>query len=410
MDILDPASASAPMSLPFLNGVYIAVDAIAGSYLIVDGPYCAFTKAEMQYCHSLRCRLLPQGGHSRVVHTGQLGVREEVQSLSTDRARHVESVFSQVCALPDARIVLAASFDFHELSGFPLREIARRHDAAGGPLVCHVPGRSLGGSWLDGYALACEALARELTLKPGRGERDAVAVVGYLRDRDEPDHAGNLRELRRLLGALGLRVVSVWLSGGGRAELEAAARARLVISFPYARAAARVVAKRLHVRLCEVDLPFGLAATERFLLTVGAQAGRLGRAQRLAAKESAAAVRDTEAHVLRFVAGRPAVLLQNDPELDARLRELCSELGLVVEPLDLAAPPAGERGLAVCFAPMLRMKLRHLVHVPTGYPNYVEHPVVERPFLGYAGFRHLVDRVARALLRAEAEAPAAGEP
>ena len=37
----------ASVRLPFLNGVYVAVDALAGAYLIVDGPYCVFTKAEM---------------------------------------------------------------------------------------------------------------------------------------------------------------------------------------------------------------------------------------------------------------------------------------------------------------------------------------------------------------------------
>jgi hypothetical protein len=389
------------LRLPFLNGVYIAIDAIAGSYLIVDGPYCAFTKAEMQYCHNLRCRLIPQSGPSRIVHTGQAQVREEVSSLSTDRARHVESVFARVCARPDAQLVLASSFDFHELQGFPLREIARRCARTSRALVCHVPSRSLGGTWRDGYALTCAALAGALDLKSGRGEPDAVAVVGHLHDRDEPDQAGDLRELRRLLGALGLRAVSIWLSGKGRAELEAAARARLVVSLPYARAAARLVARRLRARLCEVDLPLGLAATERFLLKVGAQAGRGAAARRFAAQESAAVVRDTEPHVLRLIAGRRCCILHNDPELAARLRELCAELGLVSEEPGLALA-SDSRAVGVRFAPtMVDFPLRD-AWVPMGYPNYLEHPVAESPSLGYAGFRRIVGRVADAVLRAEA--------
>lgn len=385
--------------LPFLNGVYIAIDALADAYLIVDGPYCVFTKAEMQYCHNLRSRLLPPIGHRRVVHTGQVQDREEVKSLSTDRTGQVDAIFAGVCAQPDAGIVLSTTFDFHELVGFPMKEIARRHARPAGPLVCHVPSRSLGGTWLEGYARTCEALARSVTLRPGRRKKNVVALVGYLFDRDEPDHAGNLRELRRLLGGLGLRAESIWLSGGGRAELEAAERADLVISLPYAREAARVVAKRTGARLCEVDLPLGLSATERFLLKVSSCVGRRKQAGVLAAEESREAVRDTQAHALRIIAGRGADILQDDPHLDASLRELCSELGLLADP---ALSDGSQR--RVCFAPTAESYPPEVVHVPMGYPNYIEHPVGERPFLGYTGFRHLVDRVAAAILRSEASA------
>ncbi len=382
--------------LPFLNGVYIAVDAIAGAYLIVDGPYCATNKAEMQYCHNLRSRLLPQLGHNKIAHTGEPDAREEVQSLSTDRTAHVESVFTKVCGQGDAEIVLATSFDFHDLLGFPLREIAQRHGKTAAGLVCHIPSKSLGGTWLDGYAGACAALARELRLRPGKGSPDAVAVVGYLQDRDEPDNAGNLRELRRLLGALGLKVVSVWLSGGGRRELEAAEGAGLVLSLPYAREAAASVAQRIKAKLCVVDLPLGLGATERFLKTVGAASGRTGKAKSFAAAESALAVKDTEGHVMKLVAGRSAQIRQEDPELTLRLEELCGELGLAV-----TAPGDRVEGKVLCFAPAAGGPTQGLVHVPLGYPNYIEHPVGERPFLGYTGFRQLVDRVAAALLRDE---------
>ncbi|HAZ08019.1 MAG TPA: hypothetical protein DCZ01_05725 [Elusimicrobia bacterium] len=383
---------------PFLNGVYIAVDAIEGAYLIVDGPYCTFTKAEIQYCHNLRCRLLPQLGHRRIVHTGRGPAREEVQSLSTDRTARVAGIFARICSRPDAQVVLATSFDFNELQGFPLREIARRQAQSSRVPVCHVPSRSLGGDWLDGYALACEALARGIPLESGQRERDSVAVVGYLQDRDEPDHVGNRRELRRLLAALGLRTVSIWLSGGGRRELEAAARASLIVSLPYARKAARILSRRLHIRLCETELPLGLVATERFLLEIARSVGRAAQAKRVIAREGAAAIRDTQSHVLRFITGREAEVKQEDAQLQARLSELCGELGMrVVEP--------GTERQDRC-----RVYLTHTgydfradaAHVPIGYPNYVEHPVREMPYLGYAGIRCLVDRIGTALLRAEA--------
>ena len=394
MDAVSAPDALDGVRLPFLNGVYVAVDAVDGAYLIVDGPYCAFKKAEMQYAHNLRSRLLPQFGYNRVAHTAEVLNTEEVQSLSTDRVAQVEAVFEKVLSLPDAEIVLATSFDFHELVNFPLKEIARRHAAAGGALVAHVPSRSLGGTWLDGYALTCAALARSVSLRPGRGKKNAVALVGHLRDRDEPDDAGNRRELTRLLGALGLDVVSIWLSGGGRAELEKAERAGLVISLPYAREAARLAAERTGADLCEVELPLGLSGTEKFLLKVGTRVGRRARAKALIAAEAAAAVRDTQFHVLRLIAGRAAEIRLDDPYLTAGLKELSAELGL--------ADGGAENGRTVLFSPTLGESPRNAVHVPIGYPNYVEHPVGERPFLGYAGFRLLVERVAEAVLRREA--------
>ncbi|MEK7232871.1 MAG: nitrogenase component 1 [Elusimicrobiota bacterium] len=387
---------SCALRLPFLNGVYIAIDALSDAYLIVDGPYCVFTKAEMQYCHNLRSRLLPPIGHRRVVHTGQVEDREEVKSLSTDRTALVDGIFASVCARPDAGIVLSTTFDFHELVGFPLKELTRRHARPGGPLVRHIPSRSLGGTWLEGYARTCAALAEGVSLRAGRRRKDSVALVGYLHDRDEPDHAGNLRELKRLLSGLGLHVESIWLSGGGRAELEAAERASLVISLPYAREAARILTRRTGARLCEAELPLGLSATERFLLKVASAAGRRKQGALTAAKESREAVRDTQSHVQRIIAGRGAVILQEDPALEARLRELCSELGLL---LGHEAPDDARR---VCFAPTGKVFGAEFMHVPMGYPNYIEHPVGERPFFGYTGFRHLVDRVASAILRSEA--------
>ena len=172
---------------------------------------------------------------------------------------------------------------------------------------------------------------------------------------------------------------------------------------PYAREAARIVARRLKIPLCEVDLPLGLSATEDFLLKIAARVGRRERAKAFIKAESAAAVRDTEAHVLRILSGRGVVILQEDSQLEARLRELSVELGL----RDLSArgaQPASGSERVLCLAPTDCFSQGDLLHVPMGYPNYLEHPVCERPFLGYAGLRHLVDRLCAAVLRGEAAA------
>ena len=390
------------LELPYLNGVYIAVDALRGCYLIVDGPYCVFTKAEMQYCHNLRCTLLPHRGHARVVHTAAESKREEVAGAALDRTQLVEKVFEQVCAQQDAQVILAVSFDFHQLLNFPLQAMAARFGERTGKQVWSLPERSLGGSWLDGYGLACETLARFLPLRAGQGRADRVAIVGYLFDRDEPDHHGNLQELRRLLSLIGLEVSSVWLSGGTCQELLAAEQAGWVLSFPHARGAANLVASRLGIPRIDVDLPLGLSATARWLQTIANQVGRASEGEAVVRTEVAAAIKDTRAHVLRIVRGNLARVQSTDPCLKAALEDFCQDVGLRVTPAEVSSEILELRCHELLFSPTLCDTDPKTIHIPIGYPNYVEHPVGLSPTLGFAGFRGMVDRISSAILRFEA--------
>lgn len=393
-----------PVQLPFLNGVYVAIDALRRCYLIVDGPYCVFTKAEMQYCHNLRCDLLPHLGKTRVVHTASDSHKEEVENTALDRTRQVERVFEQVCSLPDAEIVLATSFDFHQLLNFPLEAMSQQFAERTNKLVCHVRSRSLGGTWLDGYALVCETLARAIPLQPGRKRPNTAAIVGYLFDRDEPDHHENLDELRRMLDAVGLATGSIWLSGAGLQALQSVEEASLIISFPYAREAARILAERLHADLIEVELPLGLTATSEWLTTIARHVGREDQSSVFLERELAGAVRDTARHVLRIVSGNTARLLCNDPWLEGGLAALCKDVGLRVMDAAEVSRDDDVDCHELHFAPTLCPPRGRAVDVPMGYPNYVEHPITKAAFFGFAGYRNLVDRIASCILRFEASA------
>lgn len=193
--------------------------------------------------------------------------------------------------------------------------------------------------------------------------------------------------------ALGWSVSCVWLSGVRESELRAVSRASVIVSLPYAREAGRVLAKRLRARLVEADLPLGLKATEDFMLRLGFSLGAGAQARAFVERETRAALGETQAHVQRFIKGRRALVYTDDPALHGALAGLCAELGLRNAP----------RGAVRCvvFAPNLVTR-GNVITVPVGYPNYLEHPVLERPVLGFTGFRHLVDRVTRAILAFEA--------
>ena len=113
-----------------------------------------------------------------------------------------------------------------------------------------------------------------------------------------------------------------------------------------------------------------------------------------------------------IVAGHGAVIAL-DPPLGERVVELCRELGC--EPLasldSTRRPPAagqeqarrlpdvaalGEGPVFWVGPPPHQLGGPDAMPVLLGYPNPVEHPLLERPFMGFVGFRHLAERFALA--------------
>jgi nitrogenase molybdenum-iron protein alpha/beta subunit len=174
-----------------------------------------------------------------------------------------------------------------------------------------------------------EAMASGMDLDGAKPETDSVALVGYLMDRNEGDHRGNLRELERIVRALGLNPVSVWLSGKSYEELRAVRRAGTVVSLPHGRKAAKILAKRLAVDLVEAELPFGLEATRRFVETLGRAFGRERHARDFIARELDEVVPRLEWTVPHAFLGR-RFAFAGDPHYAAAFAEQIADLGGVV--------------------------------------------------------------------------------
>jgi nitrogenase molybdenum-iron protein alpha/beta subunit len=380
-------------------------------------------KAEVSHGHNLASDLFSPVHEPRIVPTAQDRRIEEVTSLLTERVPAVAAVLERAARAPGIHAVLALEFDYVHLTGFPLERVAAEVAARVDVPVLTLPCLSFDGDWLDGYARVLECLAEAVPLAPGRARPGHVAVVGYLYDRAEGDHRGNQAEIQRLLAPLGVTIASWWLGGQGYAELGAAAEASLVVSFPYARRAAARVAERLGVPLVEVDLPLGLAGTERFLRRVAEATGAADRVEGLIEREAADTVRDTERAVLRWLAGNRVSVTQ-DVHLAEALRGFADEVGLevvdvcvvgrqsrervtpgesrhvMVLPLAKPREPSPDVHFEVA-SPAFQRVSGGRVRVLFGYPNYVEHALLERPFLGYRGFRWLVEALVGARLRDE---------
>jgi nitrogenase molybdenum-iron protein alpha/beta subunit len=412
-----PSDLSQKLAYPHTLGVYLAVNAVPDAYLVMDGPGCAFYRAMTVHGrHDWASTLLSCDGRHRVQYAGV-----DANTIASDYEGRLREAVRGVASAPEPGVVLLGSMPICTLAGTQHERILR--EEKGDKPGAVVPGRSLGGDWLDGYEDALCALAASMDFSGAKPGSRSVAVVGHLMDRCEGDQSGNAAELRRLCRGLGLDPVTVWLSGESYAGLREVRRARAVISLPHGRRAAAWLARRLKAGLVETGLPVGLEATQAWLRKVAKALGRERTAEAFIRSELERVVPRFEWAVPASFLGRKAVFA-GDPHLHEGLAGLCEDLGIRLEAAFLNGK-GGSRGEGVISQPSVEcMKAEWerlaaggvdllignsdalavlkpgCAWVELGYPSVRTHFLREEPTLGFEGFAHLADRMANALGRA----------
>lgn len=432
---------------PFLDGVYLATNAVPDARLIVDCPSGCFFKCErIALSHDATSTLFDPLGDHRIVQSGITFTELTLGSESALRPllrRVVERTRPAALFVTQASPVTLTSNDLGALAEEFTRE-------AGVPVVAITPD-TFEGDWLDGWERFTEAVVAALARGPdrgagagagaGHGDPREVVLVGYLADRLEADHRANLAELERLLAGLGLRLTGVACGGTTLRELETALRAPLVVELPYAGAAARRLAERTGATVVRTDLPLGVEGTVRWLETIAAAAGAEAALEPLLERELTSLVPAIEQARARFLRDR-RVALAADPALAAGLAGFLAELGVAV-PLvaartrherrltglrqalaeagggaaprllhdvgvadltaHLTALPPAERPIALVGSSLERDVARDLDlgFLELGYPAYVTHAFAPRPSLGFAGALRLVDELVTAVQTGE---------
>ena len=408
----------------FLVGVYLAVNALRDLYLLVEGPDCAHMKTQyVQGNHDWLSTLTSVSGFHRVANTAlhpdhMSGSREQgLLEAMTNLAQHEAVPGLAVTSLPMAFITGA---DYERL----VDEVS---EATNKPIV-HIPGKSLSGDWLDGYAEALYAFASQLDLSGGAPDPAKVGIVGNLFDRNEGDHLGNLQELQRIFAGLDLDLVSVWLAGQDFAELPRIRDAGTIISLPYGRRAARRVARRVGAQLLETELPFGLPATESWVRRIGEATDKAQQAETLIHRELGRVVPKLE-WVIPFVFQTRRLGYIGDPHLLPGLASFMQTLGasldfaIIIDPPHHLAELSEElrQSLDLLVHPKMRtftkFLSKHLNHggvdamvtnsagaqghpvatLELGFPSMYCHALYERPFLGFGGALALADSLANAM-------------
>jgi nitrogenase molybdenum-iron protein alpha/beta subunit len=416
----------APSSnFPYLMGVYLAVNALPDAYLFVDGPDCSFYKAQFIHGkHDLNSSLISSDGDHRVRMSDVT-----VNQIVTDRTPALKRALLSMSESPNCALALLTSMPMATITGTQYDLLVRDLSPKLKCPLLEVPSLSLSGDWLDGYAQTLSALAAGVALS-GTPDPGKVAVVGYLMDRNERDHGANVDEMERLLRALGVEPVSIWLSGRPLSHLSRAGEAGTIISLPHGREAARILAARTGAAVLETGLPVGLKGTIDWLSGIAVPLGREQAGETLLDSELRRVVPGLQWLVPRHFQGR-RVLVVADPYLLEGLVDFLQELGCLVAGLvavgreeHLTPVPPSLQGIELSFEAnpyemegLLAAGLNgegldlaiqsetfgwrgpgDYAVVPFGLASASWHAIFDAPYLGFSGALSLADRLANHLM------------
>ena len=411
-------------NLPYQLGIYLAANAVSDICVVVDGADCVMSKIDfLAGNHDLHSTLLSPNGRHRVICTHSKPLQQEA---NPDKKLSV--LLTDVAASGDFAAVMVTGMPFTKLAGVDYEGLAAA--VKGGAPVVDVPAGAPSADWLEGYALALEALVRALPRRKIKLKRRTVALAGYLMDRGECDHSANIKELRCLLELCGFELACVFPSGGKFGDLSSALEADIVVSLPYGRKAAAAISARSGARLVETGIPMGLKGTARWLEAVCGAAGLRGSLPAaVTGLEKLAALAISPA--LEALSHRN-ILYAGDPYLFAAFASFAYEMRMRLSCafFDSFARPLGISGLPgeLLFAPdidaaaavvkalkgyrkpdlavgnsfaLTEGLAAGLPFTELGFPSYGHHCLGDEPFLGFAGARTLAGRLLNSLLTKE---------
>ncbi|HOE82866.1 MAG TPA: nitrogenase component 1 [Myxococcota bacterium] len=415
----------------FMVGVYLATNAIKDAFTMVEGPDCTHLKSQyVQGNHDWLSTLTSVSGHHRIANTAL-----HPHFMAKSREAAIETTLKKIASHPVVGGVFMTSMPMAVITGADYERLCRGIQQDTGKTVIHVQGKSLSGDWMDGYQEVLVSLARQLDLSGGTPKPRQVAIIGHLYDRNEGDQRANVAELKRILAALDLDPVSIWLCGDSFADLSKVKDAEAIILLPYGKKAATWLAKRTGARLIHCDLPFGLEATEQFVRQLGAEFGCSDKAEAFIDQELAKIVPSLE-FLIPYVFQNRRVGYLGDPHLakgfaqTARLLGLQLDFAIITNPraqaagLDKVLEPQTHLLIYPRLKPMLKLMRERitehrlallvsntagigmvaqegLASVEFGFPSFHTHCLADRPFLGFAGVLPFIDNMANALRMAE---------
>lgn len=306
-----------------LTGVSIAVHAIPDAFLLMHcGVGCKHKATSQLSTHDWGRGVVEREGWTEV------GDSELIAGASDRIGPYLRSWVRRV----EPGLVIVIAVTFLELTGEDTRSVVAEEAETVDCDVVYVDALGTHGDLHGGYAAVLLELLKRLDLRAPAARPQEVGVLGYLFDRYEGDHAGNLAQLKRLVADMGLRLGPVLFSGRPWADVQAVAGSGVLVQLPYAAPQAKAlrrVFKRSERRVVQTDLPMGLRGSTRWMQEVGRAAGVPDAvvAQRATAREQA--VRHRLAPFVAHLRGRRVAVFADLPLLAGTIAVM-GDLGITV--------------------------------------------------------------------------------
>ncbi len=409
---------------PYVDGAYLATNAISDAYLIYHAHDCGYFKAEkIVGHHDLFSDLLRYERIGRVVRSN-IGSKEFVLGGEDRLSRRIR----QITETYRCEVLFVVSSNVSILAGEDLRpHLVEMEGKTGVPIVT-LPERHVYKDYLTGYLDTVKALLERVQFNSDEASH-GVAITGFVFERNEADTAADIEEIKSMLAAMGVEVSAVFLDGGRAQRWKELPPPEAVIDIAHGEGGGATLANRYDIPCLEIGAPIGIEGTKKWLEEVAAWLNAEAKAKSYIEWQLEGLVDQLEWIIPRYFLGRGAILFADRLKMVA-LADFLEEIGLTVLGAECTSHEFEDDAknlLAQRYGrlPVMAMELREYItdnmkrdrlhiglgtslfnqnaaaqglpFVEIGYPSNFHHALYPRPTFGFGGVRVLIERMINAI-------------
>ena len=215
-----------------LTGVSMAVHAISDGFLLMHcGVGCKHKATSQLATHDWQENVVNRRGWTEV------GDAELIEGSADRIGPYLRTWHDR----QSPGVMMVISVTFLDLTGDDFRDACRQTEKELSCPVLWVPAPGYDGDMFSGYASATVEVVGALDWTESPSKPNSVALLGYLFDRYEGDHQGNLLQLKGLMKGLGLELGPVLFFGARVRRSRHCARFGSATSVPLCCAASQEI-------------------------------------------------------------------------------------------------------------------------------------------------------------------------
>lgn len=399
----------------FLDGLYLTTNAIKDAYLLLDGCPCIYKKIEIiEKNHDYLSALFDNYGHHRISATDA-----NINNIEQDRNSSIKNQIKKISNYDKTGLLLLSSVPIAKITGVDYEMLLKEIKKDSKKPMINIEYTKMDYDWLDSYSETLKKIAEDMDLGKDKKVMNSVGIVGYFFDRNEGDNTGNLLEIERLFKELSINIESVWLNGKNYEDLKKIEKANLIISLPYAREAAKIIAEKTGARIIELSLPIGIENSINWIRKIAKELKKEKEAEIFIEKDLSQTIPLIGWIVEHFFRGKK-VSIVCDPYLADDLITALKEIDVKLIEAVIYSRKSRKNQLKNINLPKkvyfeldetTQMKKVDFVignssgyklfektkYVDFGFPCYRNHFIYNSPYMGIRGFGLLLNRIINSL-------------